>query len=311
MSISLQWQGEADSHHRHVIETANQDGFLSQALCRIHPGCQEIRNTHAGQATLTYLATGGAMVVYKIIVQLPRQSPYCLIAKIPRERRIVYATGTGQQSNQDSAEALFERLSELANHLSRQAPGLFPRCGGIWRQQLPDGTRQYVLIEEFIAGLSVERLKLHYEAQLLAGQLPPSAYQQQMVTIQRLAIAAFIRLWDALGRQTFTSDPSPWNVLIRDAESPTPRPTIIDLHSLEENTDLTYVIQRMAAVYGNRQAIIEEVLIPGVMDGLGQQEGLRLLHETLPGLEAHAAQARRNLGVDLQQPLLQAIRRLN
>lgn len=309
MTISLQWQGEVEPHHRHVIEAANQDGFLSQALDRIYPGCQE--GFQSGQATLDYLATGGAMVVYKIIVRRPLQTPFHLIAKIPRKRRIVYATGTEQQNNQDSTEALFERLPELANHLSRQAPGLFPRCGGIWRQQLSDGTRQYVLIEEFIAGLSVERLKFHYEEQLLAGQLPPSAYQQQMVAVQRLAIAAFIRLWDALGRQTFTSDPSPWNVLIRDVEGPTPQPTIIDLHSLEENTDLTYVIQRMAAIYGNRQAMIEEVLIPGVMDGLGQREGLRLLKKTLSGLEAHAEQTRRNLGVDLHQPLLQAIRQLN
>lgn len=309
MAISLQWEGVVESHHRHIIETANQDGFLLQALCRIHPSCQD--GCQAVQATSVYLATGGAMVVYKITVRLPYQAPYHLIAKIPRERRIVYAAGTEQQSNEDSTQVLFERLSELANHLSRQAPGLFPRCGGIWRQQLPDGTRQHVLIEEFIAGLSVERLKLHYEAQLLAGQLRPSAYQQRLVTIQRLAITAFIRLWDALGRQTFTSDPSPWNVLIRDIEGPTPQPTIIDLHSLEENTDLAYVIQRMSAVYGNRQAIVEEVLIPGVIDGLGQQEGLHLLRETLPGLEAEAEQTRRNLGVDLQQPLLQAIRRLN
>lgn len=309
MTITLQWEGEVESHHRHVIETANQDGFLYQALCRLHPGCQEGRQS--GQAVLAYLATGGAMVVYKITVRLPHRAPYHLIAKIPRQRRIVYAAGTEQQRHQDSTQVLLEHLSELADHLARQVPGLFPRSGGIWRRRLPGGTLQHVWIEEFIAGLSVERLKLHYEAQLLAGQLLPSAYQQQLVTIQRLAIAAFIRLWDALGRQTFTSDPSPWNVLIRDVEGPAPQATIIDLHSLEANTDLSYVLQRLAALYGNRQVIVEEVLIPGVIEGLGEQEGLRLLRQTLPGLEANAEQTRRNLGVDLQQPLLQAIRRLN
>jgi hypothetical protein len=309
VAISLQWKGEPESHHRQLIETANQDGFLAQALCRIHPSCREA--PPSGHATADYLATGGAMVVYKITVQFPHQTPYDLIAKIPRERRIVYARGTEQQSNEDSTQALFERLAQLAEHLSRKAPGLFPRCGGIWLRQLNDGTLQHALFEEFIAGLSVERLKHHYEELHLAGQLPSSTYHQQLVTIQRLAIAAFIRLWDALGRHTFTSDPSPWNVLIRDTDGPTPQPTIIDLHSLEENTDLSYVIQRMAAVYGNRTAIIEDVLIPGVIDGLGQLEGVSLLQEALPALEAHAEQTRRNLGVDLQQPLLEAIRRLN
>lgn len=309
VAISLQWKGDVESHHRQIIETANRDGFLSQALRRIHPSGPEV--PQSGHATLNYLATGGAMVVYKIAVQLPQREPYELIAKIPRQRRIVYAGGTEQQSAAESTEALFERLLQLATRLSRNAPGLFPRCGGIWRRQLPDGTLQHALFEEFISGLSVERLKHHYEERLLAGELHMSAYHQQLITVLRLAAAAFVRLWDALGRHTFTSDPSPWNVLIRDADGSAPQPTIIDLHSLEENTDLTYVIQRMAAVYGNRPAIIEQVLIPGVMDGLGQQEGRSLLQEALPGLEAHAAQTRRNLGVDLQQPLVEAIRRLN
>lgn len=309
MVISLHWKREAESQHRHIIETANRDGFLSQALHRIHPGCPQ--PPPAGHAILDYLATGGAMVVYKISVQLCQQEPFELIAKIPRERRIVYASGTEQQSDQDSTQELFERLLQLANHLAQQAPGLFPRCGGFWQNQLPDGTLQHALFEEFIEGQSVERLKHLYEERHLAGQLPTSTYDRQIVSIQRLAIAAFIRLWDALGRHTFTSDPSPWNVLIRDADGSAPQPTIIDLHSLEENTDLTYVMQRMAAIYGNRPAIIEEVLIPGVMDGLGQQEGLSLLQGALPALEAHAERTRRNLGVDLQQPLLEAIRQLN
>ncbi|MCZ6872190.1 MAG: hypothetical protein O7G88_01460 [bacterium] len=308
MTFLIQWDGEADLRHHQIIASANQDGFLSHALCSVFPDCREI--PQIGKAILTPLATGGAMVVYKLSIDLHHQSTHHLVAKIPRDRRIVYAAGTERQGDVDTTYILFERLSELAAELDQRVPGLFPRCGGFWHRQQCDGPMQYVFIEEFIAGLSVERLKHHYEELLMAGQIDQPVYDQRLIAIQRLAVAAFIRLWDALGGQTFTSDPSPWNVLIRDPEGATPQPTIIDLHSLEENIDLTYVIQRMAAIYGNRIEIAEEVLLPGVIDALGYDKALTLLRETLPRLEANGKQSRRNLGVDLQQPLLRAIGRL-
>jgi hypothetical protein len=86
--------------------------------------------------------------------------------------------------------------------------------------------------------------------------------------------------------------------------------TIIDLHGLEDNVGLTYVVQRLAAVYGMRQDILEDVLLPGVCDALGVATGTALLRAELPQLEAEAARMRQNLGVDVQQPLVQLIRTL-
>jgi len=89
-----------------------------------------------------------------------------------------------------------------------------------------------------------------------------------------------------------------------------PGATIIDLHGLEDDVGLTYVVQRLAAVYGMRQDILEDVLIPGVCDALGVTAGIALLRAELPHLEAEAERMRQNLGVDVQQPLVQLIRTL-
>ena len=89
-----------------------------------------------------------------------------------------------------------------------------------------------------------------------------------------------------------------------------PIATIIDLHGLEDNVSLTYVVQRLAAVYGMRQDMLENVPIPGVFDALGVAAGTALLRAELPQLEAEAERMRQNLGVDVQQPLVQLIRTL-
>jgi hypothetical protein len=215
------------------------------------------------------------------------------------------------QSSNDSTHRLLTHLVRLADHLAEQAPGLFPRCGGLWYWQTAEGTLQHLLVEEFIAGVSVERLKHRYENQLLAGQLTLARATQQRTAVERLAIATYTRLWHALGRHTFTADPSPWNILVQESVEFPPSPptaTIIDLHSLEEAICFGYVVQRLAAVYGMRQEILEHVLLPGICDALGQEEARRLLRAELPWLAEEAARSRRNLGVDMQRPLLTAIR---
>lgn len=250
------------------------------------------------------------MAVYKLTLVLPQQPPFHLVAKIPRQRRIVY---THQQTADQATHRLLDRLVTLAAHLARYAPGLFPRSGGVWHGRSGDDTPQHLLIEEFIPGVSAERLKLTYEAQLAAGQLSTAAYQRRRQAAERLAVAAFVRLWDCLGRRTFTSDPSPWNVLIRSTDTPDGAPpgvTIIDLHSLEDEVDLAYVMHRLTAIYGMRREMVEAVILPGLFDALGREEGRTLLRAELPHLEAQARQMRRNLGVDLHQPLLTAIRDL-
>jgi hypothetical protein len=248
------------------------------------------------------------MAVYKVTIRLPQQPPYHLVGKIPHARRIVYAAGTDQQSAAASTHALLERLVALAERLGHHAPGLFPRSGGVWCGTDTHSMPQYLLVEEFIPGVSVERLKHTYEEQLTAGQLTQAEYERRRTAAERLAVGAYIRLWDCLERRTFTSDPSPWNVLVQNSEASTA--TIIDLHSLEDGMTLADVIQRLGAVYGVRQEMLEQVILPGVFDALGPAEGRALLREALPDLEAQAERSRRNLGMDLHQPLLDAIRKL-
>jgi hypothetical protein len=173
---------------------------------------------------------------------------------------------------------------------------------------------QHLLVEEFIPGISAERLKHRYEEQFATGQLTLASYTQQRVAIERLAIATYMRLWHALGRHTFTSDPSPWNILVHaspQGSTATPTATIIDLHSLEEEVRFGYVVQRLAAVYGLRQDIIDQVLLPGIFDALGPEAGRTLLRAELPWLEEDAERTRQNLGVDMQRPLLTAIRQID
>jgi hypothetical protein len=309
--IGLQWQGEPPLYHKQVIETAHRSyDVLKQALSRIYP--TEQAEPHLKAALCSPLAVGGGMAVYKITVTLSKQPTRHLICKIPHQRRIVYAPGTTHQDATETTRELLDRLAHLAQHLDQCAPGLFPRSGGVWHWRDAQETAHHLLMEEFIPGLSVQRLKHDYERQLLDGQCNTATYQKRCIAIERLAIALYTRLWDCLERRMFTSDPSPWNILVRPAQdTPPPSPaTIIDLHGLEDNTDLSYVIQRLAAVYGMRQEVLEEVLLPGILDTLGSTTGKTLLAETLPTLQVQARQLRQNLGVDMLQPLLQAIQRL-
>lgn len=311
MSVGLQWQGEPQPFHKQVIETAHHAyDVLAQALARIVPAMGA--EPHLEAVWCAPLAVGGGMAVYKLTVVVAPQQTHYLVCKIPHQRRIVYAPGTTHQEAEDTTHELLDRLVQLAQQLDHCAPGLFPRSGGAWHWHDAQQTPQHLLMEEFIPGVSVERLKHAYEQQLLDGQCSATTYQERRIAIERLAIAVYTRLWDCLGQCMFTSDPSPWNILVRPAQAaPVPSPaTIIDLHGLEDNVDLSYVVQRLAAVYGMRQEILQEVLLPGVLDALGSDQGKILLAHTLPTLEVQARQMHRNLGVDMLQPLLQAIRRL-
>jgi hypothetical protein len=253
------------------------------------------------------------MAVYKITALLQSQQMQYLVCKIPHHRRIVYTATTDYQTTEDTTHQLLDRLVALADRLTQRAPGLFPRSGGTWHWHDAKGTPHHLLVEEFIPGLSVERLKHHYEQQWMANQLSADLYRQYRTTVERLAVATFVRLWDALDRRLFTSDPSPWNVLVHQPDAIAgrqPVATIIDLHGLEDDVGLAYVVQRLAAVYGMRQDILEDVLLPGVCDALGVAAGTALLRAELPQLEAEAKRMQQNLGVDVQQPLVHLIRTL-
>lgn len=251
------------------------------------------------------------MAVYKLTIETAGHA-FPLAIKIPHQRRLVYTQHTGPPSEGDATTELLDSLARLADTVNRLAPGLFPRCGGVWHWRDGVGAPCHLLIEEFITGVSVERLLLQHEEQLLAGRLDTVGYVRRRASAERLAVTAYLRLWDALGRGLFTSDPSPWNVLARGGEETdgAGKATVIDLHSLQPEAGFPYVIQRLAAVYGLREEVLERAVLPGVIEALGREEGRHLLVESIPHLETAAEEARRNLGVDTLQPLLRVIRRL-
>ena len=304
---ALQWAPGCVPQHLETIETANRlFGCVQQALFRVYPSSGVHPLFFRGTGEL--LAVGGAMAVYKLSVESGGHH-FPLVCKVPHQRRLVYTANAGSQD--DTTSDLLDTLARLADTVNRRTADLFPRCGGVWHWRDETGTPRHLLIEEFIPGVSVERLLLEYEQRLLAGELDSTAYAQRRTDAERLAVSTYVRLWDALGRRQFTSDPSPWNVLVRDADTEGGGgATIIDLHSLQPDAGFPYVVQRLAAVYGLRREVLERALLPGVVEALGQEEGRRLLLDSLPSLEAAADEARRNLGVDTLLPLLRLIRRL-
>ncbi len=252
------------------------------------------------------------MSVYKLTVQCGRHA-FPLVCKTPHQRRLVYTANADPQAQDDATADLLDTLAHLAETVNRHATGVFPRCGGVWHWHDDAGVPRHLLIEAFIPGVSVERLLLQYEQRLLAGQLDAVAHARRRADAERLAVTTYVRLWDALGRRLFTSDPGPWNVLVRDADAigdGAGSATVIDLHSLQADADFPYVVQRLAATYGLREEVMGRALLPGIVEALGQEEGRRLLLDSLPCLEAAAEKARRNLGVDTLQPLLRLIRRM-
>lgn len=304
---ALQWAPECVPQHVEAIETANRlFGCVRQALHRVYPASRV--HPFSWRGVGIPLAVGGAMAVYKLTVQSGRHA-FPLVCKIPHQRRLVYTATADAQAQDDATSDLLDTLAHLAATVNRHAAWIFPRCGGVWHWRDDAGTPRHLLIEAFIPGVSVERLMLQYEQRLLAGELDAATYAQHRSAAERLAVTTYVRLWDALGRRLFTSDPSPWNVLVHNA-SGAGSATIVDLHSLQADAGLPYVVQRLAAVYGLREEVLEGALLPGIVEAVGREEGRRLLLDSLPCLEAAAGKARRNLGVDTLQPLLRLIRRM-
>ena len=251
------------------------------------------------------------MAVYKLTLDSGGHA-FPLVCKIPHQRRLVYTGNAGSKTQDDATSDLLDRLERLAETVNRRCPGLFPSCGGVWHWRDNAGAPRHLFIEAFIPGVSVERLLHQYEQRLLDGELNTAGYARRRALAERLAVATYVRLWDALDRRLFTSDPSPWNVLVggTDEEDGIGKATIIDLHSLQGEAGFPYVVQRLAAVYGLREEVLQRALLPGIIEALGPAEARHLLLSSLPRLETAAEEARRNLGVDTLDPLLRLIRRL-
>jgi len=125
--------------------------------------------------------------------------------------------------------------------------------------------------------------------------------------LERQGIAAYMRLWIVLGCRTFTSDPSPWNVLLSPTISGL-QPSIIDLHSIHDGGTPVYVFQTLEELFGNRDEIREHALCPGILDALGRTVGVRFLEAVRADLKAQG-EVRERVGLSPFTGSIQAISR--
>jgi hypothetical protein len=187
------------------------------------------------------------------------------------------ATIGGYRAPGEALDAqLLARMVWAARRIEASAPDLCPRFGGFWEWQGTGGQRYRMMTEAYVEGASLERWKSILEDRFVQGDLDFSDYTTQRQALERQAIAAYMRLWVALERQTFTSDPSPWNIVFM----PTPsglQPAIIDLHSIHDGGTPLYVFQTLEEQFGNRDEVREHALCPGIIEALGEAEGVDFL----------------------------------
>jgi hypothetical protein len=163
------------------------------------------------------------------------------------------------------------------------------------------------MTEAYVEGHSLDHWKGILEDRFIQGEVSFPQYAAQRQALERQGIAAYLRLWVVLGCKTFTSDPSPWNVLL----TPTTgglQPSIIDLHSIHDGGTPVYVFQTLEDMFGNRDEVREHVLCPGILDALGRTAGLRFLDAVREALEAQGG-VRERLGLSSFAASLAAISR--
>ncbi len=292
------------------------------ALALAHPGLVEVTlaRLYSGRDftpppsrfAVRHLATGGAKRVYLVNVFAHPGGQYGFVLKLFLARQLVHLP-PGVTLGGAFAQAvgldnlLLERIVWAAQRVDEVAPCLCPRFGGFWEWTGEGGRLLRVMTEAYLEGHSLDGWKAILEDRFIRGELGFAEYTEQRRAMEQRAIAAYIRLWDALGRQTFTSDPSPWNVLF----VPTPtgyRPSIIDLHSIHDGGTPLYVFQTLEEFFGSRDEIREHVLCPGILDGLGEEDGVRFLQTVRAELEA-LAELRSRSGLSSYAPSSRTITR--
>jgi hypothetical protein len=285
-------------------------GLLETTLTRLH-GVDSVR-TSATRLTVRYLATGGAKRVYLVTAHIRNGDSYAFVLKQFLPIRLAHlppgATVGGAQANDDDLEArLLERMVWAARRVDEVAPGLCPRFGGFWEWSDDHGQVCRSMTEAYAEGHSLERWKGLLEDRFVLGGLSFEQYTTQRRALERQAIAAYVRLWDVLGRRTFTSDPSPWNVLL----APTIngfQPSIIDLHSIHDGGTPLYVFQTLEELFGNRDEVREHALCPGILDALGWTDGVGFLEAVRLALKAQK-EARERAGLSPLTGSIEAIAR--
>jgi len=275
-----------------AVEAAlSHPGLLDITLTQLYPEADlELASIHL---TVRYLATGGAKQVYLVTARTQTGGAYAFVLKQFLAVQLAHLPpGTSVAGTQANAEDVDARMLEYmvwaARRVDELAPGLCPRFGGFWEWSEARGPRCRAMTESYIEGHSLERWKILLDDAFVRGDMDFEQSVAQRLALERQGIAAYIRLWAVLGRRTFTSDPSPWNVVL----APTMhgfQASIIDLHSIHDGGTPLYVFQTLEELFGSRDEIRQHALCPGILDALGWAEGTEFLQSVMVALAAQSA----------------------
>jgi hypothetical protein len=293
-----------------VVAALAHPGLVDTTLTHLHSD----NNAHESVVHLTvrYLATGGAKRVYLVTAHTQQRDAYTFVLKqflpvklghLPPETTV----GGAHAQSADLDARLLERMVWAARCVDEAAPGLCPRFGGFWQWSDGRGQQCRAMTEAYVEGHSLDHWKGILEDRFIRGDLDFVQYSAQRQALERQGIAAYMRLWVVLGRRTFTSDPSPWNVLLT-PKSGGLQPSIIDLHSIHDGGTPLYVFQTLEEMFGNRDEVRDHVLCPGILDALGRTAGVRFLEAVRMAIEAQG-EVRERVGLSPFTGSIQAISR--
>jgi hypothetical protein len=307
----ITWEDTRPAAEQEAVTAAlDHPGLLETTLARLH-GHDSVR-LPASRLAVRYLATGGAKRVYLVRAYARHGDAYSFVLKQFRAVKLGHlppeATVAGANAQSEDLDArLLQRMVWAARRVDEVAPGLCPRFGGFWEWLDGRGQMCRVMTEAYVEGHSLDRWKGILEERFIQGTLDFAQCSRQRQALERQGIAAYMRLWMVLGRRTFTSDPSPWNVLL----SPTTgglQPSIIDLHSIHDGGSPLYVFQTLEELFGNRDEVREHALCPGILDALGSSAGVQFLEAVRVALEAQSA-VRERIGLSPFTGSIRAISR--
>lgn len=307
----ITWENTRPAAEQGAVEAAlTHPRLLETTLTRLHGDA----GAHGRPAWLTirYLATGGAKRVYLVTARTRPGNAFSFVLKqflpvklghLPPEATV---GGANAQSTDLDARVL-ERVVWAARRVDEVAPGLCPRFGGFWQWSDGRGQTCRAMTEAYVEGHSLDHWKAVLEDRFIRGELDFMQYSAQRQALERQGIGAYMRLWVVLGCRTFTSDPSPWNVLLTPASGGL-QPSIIDLHSIHDGGTPLYVFQTLEEMFGNRDEIREHVLCPGILDALGRTAGVRFLEAVRVALESQR-EVRERIGLSPFTSSIRAISR--
>jgi hypothetical protein len=298
-SALITWENARPAAEQVAVAAAlAHPGVVETTLARLYGDTAARQNSEWFR--VRHLATGGAKRVCLVQVLPEDHGPYGFVLKQFLPIRLAHlppgATIGGLRAHDKNLDArLLERLVWAARRVDEVAPGLCPRFAGFWEWNGAHGQAYRAMTEAYVEGHSLERWKGILEDRFVQETLDFPQYTKQRLALERQAIAAYVRLWDVLGRCTFTSDPSPWNVLFTPTDGGY-QPALIDLHSIHDGGTPLYVFQTLEEFFGNRDEVRQQALCPGILDALGIVDGVRLLHAVRLELEAQA-KAREHAGM--------------